>query len=155
MENDLLDSITTSFIAQMDAAIEISKKVSQHSNEELISPDSLISGLVYRLMIPMSDQEMKTSIDNAKNIINDEDSEDSEDENDYDFGKDLFSPVTQDHGDKVIISRIVKRNNCNCDLCNRVRQCLDNYKQHETSDKLAQMFKDAIDNACDIHNISI
>lgn len=152
MENDLLDSITISFIAQMDAAMEIANKVSQHSNEEILSPDSLISGLVYRLMVPMSDEEMKTSIDSAKNFINDED---SEDEGEYDFGKDLFSPVTQDHGDKVIVSRIVKRNNCNCDLCNRVRQCLDNYKQHETSDQLAQMFKDAIDNACDIHNISI
>jgi hypothetical protein len=104
---------------------------------------------------------MKTSIDNVKNIINDEDSEDEDDddddddENEYDFGKDLFSPVTHDHGDKVIVSRIVKRNNCNCDLCNHVRQCLDNYKQHETTDQLAQMFKDAINNACDIHNISI
>ena len=151
-KNDLLNSLTLTFVAQMDAAMEIANKISQHSNESELSPDSLISGLVYRLMVPMTDDEMKTSIDNAKNIINDEDSEDEEE---YDFGNGIFSPVSQDHGDKVIISRIVKRNNCNCDLCNRVRQCLDNYKQHETNDNLAQMFKDAIDNACDIHNISI
>ena len=58
--NDLLNSLTLTFVAQMDAAMEIANKISQHSNESELSPDSLISGLVYRLMVPMTDDEMKT-----------------------------------------------------------------------------------------------
>ena len=63
---------------------------------------------------------------------------------------------TTDFHDKVIINRNVKRNNCNCDICIQCRVCLTNYKNYEIhGDKLSQIFKDAIDNACSIHNISI
>ena len=34
MSNELLDNMMTAFIAQMDAAMEISAKASEHSNEE-------------------------------------------------------------------------------------------------------------------------
>ena len=64
-KNDLLNSVMIAFIAQMDAAMEIAKLVSEHGGEEELSADSLIAGLVYRLMIPMNDEEMKKSLDNA------------------------------------------------------------------------------------------
>ena len=105
-------------------------------------------------MTPMTDDELKTSMDKANEIISAEDSEET-DEEEYEFGKGLYSPISQDYGDQVIVSRVVKRNDCNCSFCIRVRKCLDDYKSHETDDQLAQMFKDAIDNTCDIHNISI
>ena len=34
MSNELLDNMMTAFLAQTDAAMEISAKVSEHSNEE-------------------------------------------------------------------------------------------------------------------------
>lgn len=154
-QDKLLNSIMVSFVAQMDAAMETSKKISEHSKEEELSPDSFLSGLVYRLMTPMTDDELKTSMDKANEIISAEDSEETDDEEEYEFGKGLYSPISQDYGDQVIVSRVVKRNDCNCSFCIRVRKCLDDYKSHETDDQLAQMFKDAIDNTCDIHNISI
>ena len=152
--DDLLNSVMVAFIAQMDAAMEIAKQVSEHSGEEELSPDSLIAGLVYRLMVPMNDEEMKKSLDNANEIMNEEEQE-QEQEQEYDFGNDIFSPITNDHGDRVIISRKVKRNECNCDVCKKVRECFDKFYDHETNDQLAQMFKDAIQNACDIHDITI
>jgi hypothetical protein len=124
-KNDLLNSVMIAFIAQMDAAMEIAKLVSEHGGEEELSADSLIAGLVYRLMIPMNDEEMKKSLDNANEIVNEEEEEE------------------------------VKRNNCECDVCKKVRECFDKFYDHETNDQLAQMFKDAIKNACDIHNLTI
>ena len=35
--NDLLNSLTLTFVAQMDAAMEIANKISQHSNESELS----------------------------------------------------------------------------------------------------------------------
>ena len=152
MSNELLDNMMTAFIAQMDAAMEITKKVSEHCGEEEISPDSLIAGLVYRLMIPMTNQEMVQSVAKANEIMDDEDEDEDED---YDFGTGDVTPETNDHGERVIVSRKVKRNNCECDVCKKVRECFDKFYDHETNDQLAQMFKDAIKNACDIHNLTI
>ena len=153
MSNELLDNMMTAFIAQMDAAMEIAKNVSEHCGEEEFSPDSLIAGLVYRLMIPMTNQEMVQSLAKANEIMDDE-QEDEEDE-DYDFGTGDVTPETNDHMDRVIVSRKVKRNNCECDVCKKVRECFDKFYDHETNDQLAKMFKDAIKNACDIHNLTI
>ena len=152
MSNELLDNMMTAFLAQMDAAMEISAKVSEHSNEEVLSADSLIAGLVYRLMIPMTKQEMVQSLEKANEIMNDEEEEEDED---YDFGNGDVTPQTDDHLDHVIVSRKVKRNNCECDVCKKVKECFDKFYDHKTNDQLAQMFKDAIKNACDIHNLTI
>lgn len=155
MSNELLDNMMTAFIAQMDSAMEIAKKVSEHCGEEEISPDSLIAGLVYRLMIPMSNQEMVQSLAKANEIMDDEQEDEEDEDEDYDFGNGDVTPETNDHGDRVIVSRKVKRNNCECDVCKKVRECFDKFYDHETNDQLAQMFKDAIKNACDIHNLTI
>ena len=79
-QDKLLNSIMVSFVAQMDAAMETSKKISEHSKEEELSPDSFLSGLVYRLMTPMTDDELKTSMDKANEIISAEDSEETDEE---------------------------------------------------------------------------
>ena len=68
---------------------------------------------------------------------------------DHDFNQTIHNSSYQDHS-----TRVLKRNNCTCPLCIKVRECFDNFKQHETNDKLALMFKDAIQNACDRHNIT-
>ncbi|MBG01818.1 MAG: hypothetical protein CL470_06060 [Acidimicrobiaceae bacterium] len=145
------------FVGQMDSAMKIANKVSEHSNENELSPDSLIAGLVYRLMVPMSNEEIKQSLEIANDIVNKETSEEenSEEENleddviDHDFNQTIHNSSYQDHS-----TRVLKRNNCTCPLCIKVRECFDNFKQHETNDKLALMFKDAIQNACDRHNIT-
>ena len=151
--NKLIKPLMVSFLGQMDSVMKVSNVISEHSDETELSPDSLISGLVYRLMTPMTDNELRESMDAAEEILNKSSSESDSDCDSEEYqAKDIG---TQDHQDKVIVSRIVKRNTCNCDLCINVRVCLSNYSKYEVKDKLAQTFKDAIDNACNIHNISI
>ena len=154
-DNNLIGPLMTSYLAQMDSAMKISNIVSKHRNEEELSADSVITGLVYRLMVPMEDKEMGESLNEAKKILSITSSDEDLDE---EFGKGKLDTdiETTDDNDKVIINRMVKRNNCNCDICVQCRVCLANYHRYEIyGDKLSQIFKDAIDNACAIHNISI
>jgi hypothetical protein len=142
-ETDLFSDLMTAYLAQMDSAMKITKIVSEHSHEEELTADSVLSGLIYRSMIPMSDDEMKDSLSEAQKIINDEYEIPSPDLDEY------------EEGDKVVLSRKLKQNTCDCDVCIKVRECIHNYHLHETSDNLSQIFKDAIDNACVIHKINI
>ena len=147
MEDDqLLLSLMQVFIAQMDSALKISNIISEHSNEEEMSPDSLVTGLVYRLMISMDDKEMKESMEKADQILHEEDSENS--------GSDEEEEVKNEEEENRI-SRNIKKNTCNCNICAKARACLLNYPSYEVSDQLAQKFKDAIDNTCTIHKLNI
>ena len=143
-EDKLLTSLMQVFIAQMDSALKISKIISEHSKEEELSPDSLITGLVYRLMISMDDKELKDSMRAAEYLLNCSDSDSDSDEEEM---KVLIEP------NKEI--RSIKKNTCNCNICSRARACLLNYSTYGTNDQLAQKFKDSIDNTCNIHRLNI
>ena len=150
METDqLLISLMQVFIAQMDSALKISTIISEHSNEKEMSPDSLVIGLVYRLMISMEDEEMNESMEKAKNILNKESS--SEDE----LSEDELNERESIHEEDEIQPRMIKTNNCNCNICAKARACILNYRNYEVNDQLAQKFKDAIDNTCKVHKLII
>lgn len=137
MENELFDTIMKSFLAQMNSSLKISKIISEHGNEEKLSEDSIVTGLVYRLMNKMDNEDMEESIETAKNIYENLYQSDSEDEEDYE-------ETIED-----LKMRKVKQNTCNCDICIKARVSLLNYKDHEPKDNLEMMFKNAIDNACE------
>jgi hypothetical protein len=142
-EEHIFNSIMKVYFAQMDSAMKISKIISEHSGEEELSPDAFITGLVYRLMISMTDKEMKESMDIAETVLEEESSDEEDDEIEYDMV------------DEIILSRKLKKNNCNCDICAKARACLINYGNYETTDELAEKFKNSIDNTCTIHKIII
>ena len=157
-EDKLFISLMQVFIAQMDSALKISNIISEHSGEEDMSPDSIITGLVYRLMITMDDKEMKESMDLAKSILNGEDED--EDEEGYDeegYDEEGYDEEGYSGGDneEIRISRNITKNTCNCNICARARACLINYPTYEVSDQLAQKFKNAIDKTCELHKINI
>lgn len=137
--DDIFDNVMTSFLAQMNNSLEISKIVSEHGDEQEISEDSIVCGLVYRLMNPMTDEELKESLERGKDIYEDlvNDNCESSDEEIEEIDTDSLE------------LRKVKYNNCNCDICMGVRISLLNYKNHEPKDNLEMMFKEAIDNACE------
>jgi hypothetical protein len=138
--DDIFDTVMTSFLAQMDSSLEISKIVSEHGDEKEISEDSIVCGLVYRLMNPMTDEELKKSLARGKDIYEDVVNDDCETSDEEDVER-----VDMDS----LELRKVKYNNCNCDICMGVRISLLNYKNHEPKDNLEMMFKGAINNACE------
>ena len=139
--NDIFDNVMTSFLAQMDSSLNISKIVSEHGGESELSEDSIVCGLVYRLLTSMSEEELSRSISAGKNIyekfLNDESEEESDEEEIKEVDMDSLE------------LRKVKTNNCNCDICMGVRISLLNYKNYEPKNNLETMFKDAIDEACE------
>ena len=126
MEN-VQTNILKCFIAQMDSAMNIASIISDHSDTKELDGDDVISGLVYRLMNPMSNEEMFASLNKANDIMNGDVSEDS----DYDTEDEeelLEESNKYDEDLKYKSWRKIKTNNCECDICSRVRECLNKYK---------------------------
>jgi len=147
--NDSIDTISqnimTAYIAQMQSGMKISKIISEHNNDlDELSGDDIICGLIYRLMIPMTNSEMVESLEEAGKIMNPEESSSDEE---YDAVEETYK--------KPEIRRKIKTNTCNCDVCSRVRECLINFKDYEPKDELAQRFKDSINETCEIHKIYV
>jgi len=144
--DDALEPIIKCFLGQMDSAMRVSDVLAKHGSSEEITVDHLITGLVYRLMIPMSDEEVDQSLDAAQQILNRLDDTDSGSSDDEDYEVDQ---------NVTFGSRKVKTNNCNCDICMKARVCLLNYENHDCGDPLADKFKKAITMTCTKHKIYI
>jgi len=130
------------YLAQMDSSVRISKILCEHSDHDEVSGDDIIGGLVYRLMTPMGEDEMKESVDSAEHILEDPDSED-----DYDDIPETYK--------KPKISRQIVLNTCKCDICKRTRKCIRDFKDYETSDYVSQSMKKSIEKVCKEHKIKI
>lgn len=136
-----MEGLMRVFIAQMESSMKISKIISKHFKEEKLSPDSVVIGLVYRLLYPMTDEEIKTSMERAEEIMNSETSDSEEEE------------LEESEREKEI--RKVKHPFCNCDICMKARLSLINYESHESYEPLTIMFKNAIDKACEVNKLTI
>ena len=147
-QDKLFMDLMTAYLAQMDSAVRISKTLCDHYEEKdkELTGDDIICGLIYRLMVPMEQDEMDKSLGNAKEILSGE-SEEEDEEEDYDEIEETY--------EKPEISRKIKTNSCECEVCSKVRECLINYKSYEPNDQLAQKFKDSIQETCDKYKIYI
>ena len=143
--DNTFESLIQVYLAQVDSAMKVSDLLAKHDNSEEITVDHIIGGLVYRLMVPMSNEEVDESIQVAKQIMEKLDDSDSCSESEYDEIEENI-----DFG-----SRNVKKPVCNCEICSKLRVCLINYSTHECNDPLAQRFKDSIDHTCEQHKIYI
>ena len=157
-QDKILISLMQVFIAQMDSALKISTIISEHSDEEEMSPDSLVNGLIYRLMISMEEEEMNESMKEAEHILHKESSSEEDEEELYeDETEETEETEETDETDETVETkpRRIKTNTCNCNICAKARACILNYQTYEVNDQLAQKFKDAIDNTCRIHKLQI
>jgi len=139
--------LITVYLGQIDSAMKISEVLSEHNGDDSISPDNLIIGLIYRLMVAMTEDEMKSSMSVAKKIMNPEESSEEDEEEEEDFEIDTTKETS--------LSRRIKSNNCNCDICSKARVCLLNYPTYESSDILADKFHNSIKHACYEHKLII
>lgn len=136
------DFLMKAVLANTTSASKISKILCEHSQDKILKADEIILGLMYRLMTPMTDEEMTQSINEAESILYAESSsdEDYEEENIIDDTDDLS------------ISRKIKCNACNCDICMRCRICLSNFNDYIPKDNLGDLFKNSILETCKTHN---
>ena len=139
-QNDLIKVI----LANTSSAMKISKILCEHSEDKILKADEIICGLIYRLMIPMSDNEISESLQEAEDIMYQESSSDEEyNENNENIINDL---------EEFKISKKVRTNTCNCNICSQVRVCLCNFQEHIPKDELGDKFKKSIVETCKSHN---
>ena len=146
MDNQLLQSI----LANAISATDISNILCEHSDTNILSGDHIICGLIYRLMVPMTDEDMHDSFNTADEIldgINDSSESDDELDNDSDNESELEK--------KSDVKRKLIMNDCKCDVCNKCRECISKYESYETYDPMVTRFKDSIKDTCEKHNIYI
>ena len=137
--DEAIHNIIKVYLAQMNSAMKISKIICEHSDDDELTGDHIICGLIYRLMVPMTDEDMTESLNKAEDILNDSGSEsDSDEELSYEVSKE---------------KRPLKMNNCSCEICNKCRECVTGYESYETYDPMVTRFKDSIRTTCEKHNI--
>ena len=135
-------------LANASSAAKISNILCDHSDDKILKADEIICGLIYRLMTPMTEQEITDSMTEAKELMYEE-SSDEEEEDDDDMVGD--SNIVDDIDD-LNIKRKVKVNHCNCEICSQVRVCLLNFNEYLPKDELGDKFKASIIETCETHN---
>ena len=152
---DTLNNIIKVYVAQTHSAVKISEIICEHSDRDVMTGHDIICGLVYRLMVPMTEEEISEAMEKAEHILNVSDEEsDTEDGTNADYEivqEDTDKDGTQGGGG----SRKIQSNHCNCDVCAKMRACLLNYHSFEPADPMAMKFKNSIQDTCEKHNIHI
>ena len=141
-------SLIQVILANTSSAIKISKVLCEHSDDKIMKADEIICGLIYRLMIPMENQEIMDSMNEAESLMYDDDNDDDNDDDDDDDDE-------QDIVDDMIDlnkERKVKCNHCNCEICSQVRVCLLNFNDYLPKDELGDKFKCSIIETCEKYN---
>ena len=131
--------ILKSVLANNISAMKISKILCEHSQNNILTTDMVVSGLIYRLLTPMSDEELKQNIDEAETVLYAESSEDEEEIETVD------EPIRE--------KRTIKYNSCNCDICMQTRICLLNFKDFLPNDHLGDIVKNSIYETCEKYNL--
>lgn len=146
MEDISIDEVSmkllSAYVSQIQSALKISEILAEHADEDTISPDNIILGLIYRLMVPMTEKEMKESVDITNEILDPSSSEEEDlDEGDLDEDLEQKKP------------RKIKTNHCNCEICMKARVCLINYPKYESSDIFSEKFHNSIKHTCERHKL--
>ena len=113
--DEYMENYLKAFLAQTDSAVKISKIITEHSEDKILNGDRIVCGLIYRLMNPMTDEEIQQSMENAENLINESDSE--EDAEEHYLQDNEFSEYEEKLKNGEIKSHKIVSNNCNCDIC--------------------------------------
>ena len=154
MEDQIIQSqnlMIQVIIANTSSAMKISKTLCDHSNDKILKADEIICGLIYRLMIPMTDDEIEISMNEAEDIIY----QDSTDEEDNQETEGIEETDILDDLEEFNLTKAVRTNSCNCDICSKVRVCLLNFTNFTPKDELGDTFKNSILLTCSEYNRTI
>jgi len=144
--NDEALKLIKIYISQTQSALKISQTICKHSGRNELSGDDIICGLIYRLMNPMSQQEINDSLNKADEILNDEYSSEEDEDINFDNEKNILENNQW---------RKLKSNNCNCEICIKMRVNLLNYNNFQCNDNLSQLFQNSINETCNKYKINI
>lgn len=138
-----MEDIIKAILINTISATKISNIIKDHSDSNILTGDHIICGLVYRLMNPMTQDEINNSLNDYNNLLDDNSSDEySDDENDESIEN---IEITKE-------LRKIKPNNCNCDICIQTRVSLLNFNDYEPIDQIGYKFKSSIIETCNKYN---
>lgn len=138
METQLIQAI----LANTISATNISQILYKHSDSEILTGDHIICGLIYRLMNPMTEEELTKSLNDSNDLLNEE----------YNSSDEEIETEIIDDTNSSKIPQKIKSNNCNCDICIQTRVCLLNFNDYTPNDILGDKFKNSIIETCHKYN---
>ena len=148
-QDEAVNNVIKVYLAQMNSAVKISDIICNHSkDEDEITGDHIISGLIYRLMVPMTDDDMEESLEKAGKFMNESTSDEEYDEDDMEV-EEMDDPIYVPPS----APRKIRMNDCHCEICEKVRECISKYDTYETYDPMVTRFKNSIKETCDKHRI--
>ena len=74
------NSLIQVILANTSSAMKISNTLCDHSQDKILKADEIIGGLIYRLMIPMTDEEITESMASAEALMYDDSEDEDEDD---------------------------------------------------------------------------
>ena len=131
-------------LANTSSALNISKILAEHSENKILSGDEIICGLIYRLMVPMRDEEITESMNTANELMYVSSSEEEESEEEENR--------IEDDSEDMNTYRQVRMNTCNCKICSKTRECIQNFNEYVPNDELGDKFKNSIIHTCTQYN---
>mgnify|MGYP001189697957 CR=1 FL=1 len=118
---EALNNIIKVYVAQTHSAVKISEIICEHSDRDVMTGHDIICGLVYRLMVPMTEEEISEAMEKAEHILNGSDEEsDTEDGINEDY--EIVQEDTDKDGLKGGGSRKIQSNHCNCDVFHNIHR---------------------------------
>ena len=102
----------------------------------------------------MNDKEITDSMENARNIM-DPELHSSEEENDEVNNEGNVNETIYEKSSNIDKPKKIKLNTCECEICSKVRECINSYKNYTPVDELADRFKNSITETCNKHNLII
>jgi len=155
---DNIDKATTNiisgYLANIESAMKISEILSKHSNNNEINDHEVICGLIYRLMVPMSDEEMVSTFKSSSEFVNDVIDNNFEDIDEGESGGEDSGDEEEIFGSQKNKTKL-QLNTCNCNICSKVRECVACYEEYQPLDNLSVIFKNAINESIEKHAIYI
>ena len=148
--NQVQENLIQVILANTSSAMNISKILCDHRHPEqdkVLKADEVICGLVYRLMIPMTDEEITQSMNEAEELMQ---GESSDEEQDGGSDQEIIDDL-----DEFTKEKRVRTNTCNCNICSQVRVCLLNFNGYIPKDVLGDKFKLSILETCEKYNRTI
>ena len=134
-------------LANTSSAVSISNILAEHSDNKILSGDEIICGLIYRLMVPMTDEEITKSMNTANDLMYGESSEEEEEEEEEEDNN-----IIEDDSEELKSHRQVRMNSCNCEICSKTRECVKNFNEYIPKDELGDKFKNSILHTCKQYN---
>ena len=154
--DDFTRNTVASFLGSMKSSVEIAATLASHNRDDsTVTKVDTVAGLIYRLMVPMKDDEVVAYAASGSDLLTEIEMDDVSDEDDL-SDEDLYETRAVDGGSADDDASLnISRYPCNCEVCSAMRVAILNFPTYEATDAYTQIMLNAIHKTCAEHGVVI